>query len=211
MIMKKVNELLHSRKYSKEELAEIAIACTDNCFCEYQTACDPEYKDFNIEDMRSNYIVDAIKLLIDVGLDPNVIVDDDNVMWNTMWIDTPGVTAAVLKLLLDNGGDPNRYIPAERETIFDYIDFKVSYDEYTHEFFHTVQCWLLLMAYGACWQNGEIPLTMLNGNSVEIFKNYELYDYEIEPLPQEPGKYGCWRMHIYNIETKEEVAVYGRI
>ena len=72
-----------------------------------------------------------------------------------------------------------------------------------------VQYWLLLMAYGACWQNnGKIPLTMLGNNSVEIFKNYELYDYEIEPLPKEPGKYGCWIMHIYNVETREEVAVY---
>ncbi len=205
----KIKELLYSRKFSKEELAEIAIDCTDNCFCEYQDACNPERENFTMEDMRSNYIVDAIKLLTDVGLDPNVIVNDDNVMWNTMWIDAPGVAVAVLKLLLEHGGNPNHYIPAERETIFDYIDFKVSYDEYTHEFFHTVQCWLLLMAYGACWQdNGEIPLTMLGGNSVEIFKNYELYDYEIESLPQESGKYGCWIMHIYNIETKEEVAVY---
>ena len=33
------------------------------------------------------------------------------------------------------------------------------------------------MAYGACWQNnGKIPLKMLGNNSVEIFKNYELYD-----------------------------------
>ena len=38
--------------------------------------------------------------------------------------------------------------------------------------------------------------------------NPNLYDYEIEPLPKEPGKYGCWIMHIYNIETREEVAVY---
>jgi hypothetical protein len=37
---------------------------------------------------------------------------------------------------------------------------------------------------------------MLGNNSVEIFKNYELYDYEIEPLSQEPGKYGCRIMHI---------------
>ena len=205
----KIEKLLSSRELTKEELAEIAISAVDNCFCEYQTACNPEYKDFNVEDMHSNSIVDGIRLLIKFGLDPNVIIDDDSVMWNTMYIDAPGIAASVLKLLLENGGNPNHYMPSEKETIFDYIDFKVSYDEYTHEFFHTVQYWWLLMAYGACWQNnGKIPITMLGNNSVEIFKNYELYDYEIEPLPQEPGKYGCWIMHIYNIETKEEVAVY---
>ena len=114
-----------------------------------------------------------------------------------------------MRLLLENGGNPNHLIPSEGETVFEYIDFMVSYDQYMHEYFYTVQCWLVLMAYGACWRNnGEIPLTMLGENSVEIFKNYELYDYEIEPLPQIPGKFGCWIMHIFNIETKEEVAVY---
>ena len=45
--------------------------------------------------------------------------------------------------------------------------------------------------------------------TVEIFKEFEQFDYEIEPLPQEPGKYGCWIMHIFNIHTREEVARYG--
>ena len=65
------------------------------------------------------------------------------------------------------------------------------------------------MAYGACWRDGEIPITMLGKQSVEIFKEFEQFDYEIEPLPQEPGKYGCWIMHIFNIHTLEEVARYG--
>ena len=65
------------------------------------------------------------------------------------------------------------------------------------------------MAYGACWRDGNIPITMLGEKTVDIFKDFELYDYEIEPLPQEPGKYGCWIMHIYNIATHEEVARYG--
>jgi len=43
---------------------------------------------------------------------------------------------------------------------------------------------------------------------VDIFKDIEQCDYEIEPLPQNPGKYGSWIMHIFNKETNEEVAVY---
>ena len=147
-------------------------------------------------------------MLIEQGLDPNLVVNDDNPIWNVMWIDAPNIGASVMRLLLENGGDPNHYLSSEGETVFDYISFKVSYDEYTHDYFHTVQCWLVLMGYGACWKDGEIPLAMLNGNSVEIFKKFELYDYTIEPLPQEPGKYGCWIMHIYNVETNEEVARY---
>ena len=203
-----IRGLLAKRKFTAVELAELAVDFTDNCFCEYYDALDPKVESVTVENMHSNYIVDAINLLLEFGLDPNVIVRDENVLWNAMDINAPNVAASVMKLLLENGGDPNHIIPAERESIFEYIAFKVSYDEYTHKYFHTVQCWLLLMAYGACWRNGEIPITMLGGNPVEIFKEFEKYDYKIEPLPQETGKYGCWIMHIFNRETKEEVAIY---
>lgn len=204
-----LRELLTMRKFTAEELAKLAVDFTDNCFYEYHDALAPEYQSVTLENMHSNHIVEAITLLLEFGLNPNTIVDDDNVMWNVMWMDAPNVAASVLKLLLENGGDPNHFIPDERETLFDYIALRVSYDKYTHDSFHIVQCWLILMAYGACWRdNGKIPLTMLGENTVDIFKNYQIYDYEIEPLPQEPGKYGCWRMHIYNIVTKEEVALY---
>lgn len=206
--LEKIRKLLALRKFEEDELAELAVAFTDNCFCEYHDALDPEIDSVTIENMHSNYVVEAIKLLLEFGLDPNIIVNDDNVMWNAMWIDAPNVAASVMRLLMENGGNPNHFIPAEHETLFEYIAFKVSYDEYTHDYFHTVQCWLLLMAYGACWRDGNIPITMLSKNKVDIFKNFELYDYEIEPLPQEPNKYGCWIMHIYNTTTQEEVARY---
>jgi hypothetical protein len=200
--------MFSQREFTKEELSKIALGCIDKCFGEYSDARNPEYPNFTVDNMSSNYIIDAITLLIERGLDPNLVVNDDNPIWNAMWIDAPNIGASVMRLLLENGGDPNHYLSSEGETVFDYISFKVSYDEYTHDYFHTVQCWLVLMAYGACWKNGELPLTMLNGNSVEIFKKFELYDYTIEPLPQEVGKYGCWIMHIYNVETNEEVAQY---
>ena len=204
-----IRNLLSLRDLTKVELADLAISFTDDCFCEYRDALDPEVESVTIENMHSNYIVEAINMLLAFGLDPNAIFDNDNVMWNAMWIDSPNVAASLMRLLLENGGDPNHLIPAEHETLFEYIAFKVSYDEYTYDYLHTVQCWLVLMAYGACLRNGEIPLTMLGNKSIEIFKEFEQFDYEIEPLPQEPGKYGCWIMHIFNIHTREEVARYG--
>ncbi len=207
--LEQIRELLSSSQLSKEELAELAVDFTDDCFCEYRDALDPEIESVTVENMHSNYVVDAIRLLLEFGLDPNIIVNHDNAMWNAMWIDAPNIAASIMRLLLENGGDPNHFIPAEHETLFEYIAFKVSYDEYTHDYLHTVQCWLVLMAYGACWRDGGIPITMLGKHSVEIFKEFEQYDYDIEPLPQEPGKYGCWIMHIFNVHTQEEVARYG--
>lgn len=203
-----IRSLLSLRELTKEELADLAISFTNECFCEYRDALDAEVESVTIENMHSNYVIEAINILLEFGLDPNTVFVDDNVLWNAMWIDSPNVAASLMRLLLENGGDPNHFIPAEHETLFEYIAFKVSYDQYTHDYFHTVQCWLVLMAYGACWRDGEIPLTMLGNKSVEIFKEFEQFDYEIEPLPQEPGKYGCWIMHIFNIHTQEEVARY---
>ena len=119
------------------------------------------------------------------------------------------LAGAALRLLLEHGGDPNHRIPAEHETLFESIAFEVSYDRYTHEWFHTVQCWLVLMAFGGCWDEGNIPLTMLGDNRVEMFRDFERFDYIIEPLPQDPGKYGCWIMHVFDRETMEKVAQYG--
>ena len=207
--LEKIKDLLSSRKLSEDELAELAVSFTSVCSWEYQDALEPDLESVNAETMRSNYIVAALNLLLTFGLNPNTIVHYDNVLWNTMWIDAPNVAASTLRLLLENGGDPNHCMSPEDETIFEFISSKVSYDEYTHDCFHTVQCWLLLMAYGACFRNNEkIPLTMLGGHSIEIFKNFELFDYLIEPLPPEPGTYGNWTMHIFNTETKERVAVY---
>lgn len=203
-----IRKLLSSRKFSKKELTQIAVACTDDCFSEYRDAIDENFKDFSESDMHSNYILDSISLLLEFGLDPNEIFEDENPMWNSMWIDAPNVGAAVLRLFLENGGNPNHCIPPDHETLFDYISFKVSYDEYFHDYFFTVQCWLVLMAYGGCWSDGMIPLIMLGDNSVEIFKNFELFDYEIEVLEQVAGRYGCWIMHIFNKESGEEVARY---
>ncbi len=203
-----IRAVLSSQPFSKEELAGLAIGVADNCFCEYADALNPEVEDVTPESMHSNHLLDSLRLLLEYGLDSNTIVDEKNVIWELQWVDAPSIAASALRLLLENGGNPNLLIPSDDETLFEYVDFKVSYDEYTHDYFPTFQFWLVLMAYGGCWKNGEIPLTMLHDNKVEIFKNFELYDYEIEPLPQEPGKYGCWIMHVFNSETHEEVARY---
>jgi len=204
-----IRRMLAESDFTKEELALIAVDAAESCFCEYSDALNPEVEDITVDTMHSSYLVESLRILLDYGLDPNIVVDDENVMWQAQWIDAPNVGPAALRLLLENGGNPNHLIPAEGESLFDYIAFKVSYDEYMHEYFHTVQFWLVLMAYGGCWRNGSIPLTMLGDNKVEIFKAFESFDYTIEPLPQEPGKYGCWIMHIFRTDTNEEVARYG--
>lgn len=202
-----IRQLLSTRELTEAELAKLAVCFTDMCFCEYSDAFDPGCECVRLQNLHSDHILEAIELLLEFGLNPNAIVAGHNVIWNLAGIDAPNVAASVLQLLLEHGGNPNHILSDDNETIFEYLDFMVSYDSYMHRFFHIVQCWLVCMAYGACWQdNHKIPLTMLGGHTVEIFRDFRLYDYEIEYLPQEPGKFGCWIMHIFNTETGEEVA-----
>lgn len=210
-----IDHLLSENNFTKEELAVLANEAVGECFCEFRDAVDPEgygldpkFRTLHIDNLYSNSLEQVLRCLLRHGYDSNISVGGENAFWDLMYVDAPNVGASCMRLLLENGADPNRRQLHDPETLFEYIAFKVSYDEYTHEYFNTVQCWLVLLGFGGCWKDGSIPVEMLNGHSVEIFKQFELYDYSIEELPQMPGKYGCWIMHIYNTETHEEVALY---
>ena len=203
-----IKSILSESSFTKEDLAVIALDVIGSCFCEYKWTRDYRGEEKTLDAMYSGYLIDSLQILLDYGFDPNTIIGDENVIWETQWVDAPDVGAAALRLLLEYGGNPNISIPYEPETLFEYIHFKVTEEEDAQDYFQIVQCWLVLMAFGGCWSNGEIPLSMLNGNSIEIFKSFELFGFTLEPLPQEPGRSGCWIMHIFRKDTKEEVAVY---
>lgn len=195
--------------FSQEELAYMAYESASWCSYEFLDAQAPLVKEAGIDSMHSGHLLDCLQFLLEKGLNPNATVNgDDNVLWELMWVDAPNLAAKALRMLLENGGDPNLRLASEPETLFEYVAFMVSFDEHSPAFFHIVQFWLVLMAYGGCRRDGTIPLKMLNGNSVDIFKDFEKYDYCIEPFPQGPENMGCWIMHIYEIATKTEVARY---
>ena len=95
-------------EFTPEELAEAAVDVTDNCFDEYRQAMDPECSDISIDRMHSTYVIPSLAILLEHGLDPNAtMANGENAMWNTQWIDTADIGAGALRLLLENGGDPN--------------------------------------------------------------------------------------------------------
>ena len=58
-----IKKLLSLREFTKDELAELAVAFTDECFSEYYDALEPEVESVTIENMHSNYVVKAIRNL----------------------------------------------------------------------------------------------------------------------------------------------------
>lgn len=203
-----IDNLLQRVAFSSEELAVMAVHVASDCFCEYRDTLADAAGAVAADALHSHYLVQSLRVLLSHGLDPNTVCDDcENVLWDIQYVDAPGVAAAAMRLLLENGGNPNHAFQEEPETLFEHVDFAVSYDAYTHDYLHVVQCLLLLMAYGGRLRNGTVPITMLGGHDVRIFKDVERFSYTIEQ-PQEQGVCNCRIMHIYDTETGMEAARY---
>ena len=191
---------------SEDDLTELAVAVTDECFCEYRDALDPEVMAVTEETMYSRHVVTALEILLEYGLNPNHFIDGENPMWNTQWMDAPNVGACALRLLLEHGGDPNLLTEYDPETLFEYVAFKVAEDVDGKNYLCIVQCWWVLLAYGGCYRDGSIPIAMLKDKDVSIFKDFERFYFIIERGA--PKNIYDWKMHIYDRETREEVAQY---
>ena len=106
---------------------------------------------------------------------------------------------------MEHGADPNLQLSCEGgSSLYEYMDFGIGYDRFDDDGF--VKIWLLLIAYGGCYPNDETYLEMLNGNHAEIFKN--IYGYG---LRREYKNNGGRIIYFYDIETKEDVAVYEKL
>lgn len=193
-----IRNIMDSNTLTKEDLATLAISLADDCFCEYTDALDPEIKGLDADNMCSDYLIEGLSLLLEYGLDPNIVVNEDNVMWNLQWVYAPNVGAGALRLLLENGGDPNHEQSSWGGRLFQNIDYEIDEDVGEVSWYAVIQMWLVLIAYGGYRIEGILPITMKNGNSVEIFKNFENYYFEKNEVLQ-----------IFDKETGEEVAYYG--
>ena len=201
--------ILNQQVFSSETLMEVAVDAINNCCCEYREAGRQNTGNVRIEALHSGYIYQVIDLLLQYGLNPNDEFDHVNLMWNSQYIDAPNIGASVLRLLLEHGGNPNYKPLDESETLFEYVAFKVGFDDLDEDYKHIVQCWMVLMAFGGNYgKSTKPPVEMLNGNDVKIFKEFELFDFWIETLSDKPGQTGYCIMHVYNKNTKEEVARY---
>lgn len=200
-----VKRMLEEFRLPPVALARIAFDIADSCFCEYGDAL--EKGEVVAEKLLSFYLPEILELLLSYGMNPNEIIDKDNIMDALQWVDYEDCAPKCLKLLLERGGNPNMEIDCE--SLFEYISFRVGYDGYENK--SLVKFWLVLMAYGGCWKDGTIPLEMTEGYEVKIFRDYYNYNYVIEPLEQISGYYGCWVMHIADNKSGIEVARFDNI
>lgn len=186
-------------------LAELAEAVLDE-LCETGDAC-----------LCKGYIT----ALLDRGLDPHFQTDDG------LWIEALAYPydyedgqeeLAIAKEIFERAGVPSDF--------YDFIATKVDYNYYNVPYI--VKLYLLASAY--VWEQRETYIQMSENLYREmfsesgdytslktdcqnlyltpaIFKDIERFDFSVEMLPQELGK-SKWRLHIFEKDTKIEVAQY---
>lgn len=149
-------------------------------------------------------ISDVFDVLLSKGLDVNSD-SDKNALSNCIWIENEDISVMLAKKFLEYGAAPNMPLTCEGgESLHEFMNFGIGYDRFDDNGF--VKIWLLLIAYGGCYPNGDTYLEMLNGNSAEIFKN--IYDYGIRRTYKANG---TRIMYFYDIKTNEEVALYEKL
>ncbi|WP_304113407.1 hypothetical protein [Phascolarctobacterium succinatutens] len=155
--------------------------------------------------IAEKYMIEKISNVFDVllarGLDVNSD-SDKNALSSCIWIENEPIAVILAKKFLEYGANPNLKLTCDGgESLHDYMNACIGYNRFDDDGF--MKIWLLLIAYGGCYEDGETCLEMLNGYSAEIFKNIYVFC-----LRRERDANGSPVMYFYNISTNEDVALY---
>ena len=206
-----IKKLLNENDYSSEDVTYVATAFAENC--EFES-----YEYFKSENaqVRSKYLYDIVKLLLEYGLNPNTVFENDkNIMESLMFNDYEYVAADTLGLLLEYGGDVNLEFGGKR--IFDMVDFAVVFDAVEQserkKYDALVHFWFVMLGYGAKNADGTNPITLFREYDNTMFtndvfdisnlKNHRNYTFGLTFAPDTDSK---WSLHIFDKKTMWEVA-----
>lgn len=199
-ILCEIENFIIENKLTREEISIAGILILKWCVDERLVIFSDRRKNHKLEAVLKN-LPRMFELFLKYGLEPNYIYDGDSMLGKIKYLWSE-IAPEVLKILMEAGGDAN--LIEDGESIFESLDFDVVFDVVeldNNELFRAeVLCWFVLIGYGGRISNGTEPVTMLNGYTKEVFKEYDGLDYEIEFLQSD------WIMHIRNKYTGEEVA-----
>ncbi|MBR0406655.1 MAG: hypothetical protein IJI53_01315 [Clostridia bacterium] len=151
--------------------------------------------------------------LIDAGLDPNHMYDEENPIWFFQYItDEHNLNARLLRILLEHGGNPNVNHADDAwddSNIFEYVDQKIIHDPEKRE--QMIPYLMMLAGFGGKTRDGDNFFTMTGNHKIEEFKLIEKLCWTVESSEYEKEKnlfVICVSIHIFNRETGEEIAHY---
>jgi len=207
---KEAERFLAQESCSKKEISSIALEYIDACIGDINySICNGDDMLFNktsipaaeIQDLNSTYLFEVIKFLLNYGLDPNLIIEDNNVMMSLCFVANELIAADTFAMLLEHGGNYN--LACDGETIFQTLSFMVFNDAYEEaditKYRSAVHCWMVAIGYGARYEHKEIEVFRTNDTEgyfdLNMLKNHRDYDFELK-------KY----INIYEKSTRRIVA-----
>ena len=214
-----IRSFLKSARLSSEQVSRVATKFAYECFYDtvesvYEGERGAQYFfcDVGLDERRhSAYLPKVTELLLEFGLNPNLVFDGENIMMLMMCVVNEYAAADTLALLLENGGNLDTEV--DGLTVFDEIDCAVTLDAIEQRnrnvYDSLVHCWLVCLGYGARLKNKETPVDVFyEHNSDEVFdlrklKKHRNYTFG---LSHTPSRGSAWSLHIFDKQTMWEVA-----
>ena len=212
-------------RLSPTDATEIGIAYAAECW-EEMDSCEDDFssgghldwcgrKPDLIPGRHSTYLYEVMEFLLRFGLDPNYTVSGDYGLMDYICNTVNGYVAAdTLRLLFENGGDPN--LLSDNESFYDDIDFDICFGALKmrdrRRYDSLVHCWMVMIGFGGKPGNGSTPLDLSNEWHPEIgsipfvpeqLKDHKNYTFGISHIA---NRGDAPTIHIFNKRTYWEVA-----
>lgn len=206
--------LLEGHDFTADEVSEAAYHYVDKCCNDLM---DIEglslYEGFGeiVPGWPSSHMVEAVQLLLEYGLNPNVIYGDENIMTVLKFIDNGYIAADTLSLLLSHGGNP--LLVVDGVTILDDTGFYIFFDLVNIEdrvrYDALVHYWMVLVGFCAAAKIENIDIKPCGSFDLSNLKNHRNYYFGAVDKWENPERsiYNC-DLYIFDRRTNKAVAVY---
>ena len=205
----KIRNFISQNNMGSEAVTRAALA-----LCEYGEFSVKEYIWQYEKEPRSEELVtynweELFNVLLSNGLDANLVICDDgrnyeNILQSIQHFDDGDLNARIARNILQHQGTPNVVI--DGETLFREVDSSLMIDInlglYPQKWMldNAFRFWLVLVGFGGLIVDGKSPVKMCDGYQVEIFRDFEKFDYRITYNTKE------FDMEIFEKETGTIVA-----
>lgn len=186
--VKKIQSFITENNMNSEEITRVALKLCDYGMFSYSDYLYEYEKEPQPSDLRTYKWEQLFNILIDNGLDANLVICDDernheNILHSIMHFDDGDLSARVLRNILSRGFSPNILI--ENTSFFEEVDCNLIMDIdmglYPHKWQldNAIRFWMVLVGFGGVIKDNKLPVNMCENYSPHIFREFEKFDYDI--------------------------------
>lgn len=215
-----LRERLKTGEFSAEDVNRAAIGYVEDCANPGETHSDWDHDAIDekytfgedIPGLENSHLLEAMKILLDYGLDPNYSTNGDitgNIMWAMHFVFNGYQAADAVALMLEHGGDPNLELNGWR--LIDDLCVDISWflggDEdsrYIADSF--MKYWMVFVGYGAKWEDGSEIVETYGDFQTTDFRNHRNYYCGIIHIEDPEYPNGNSAVSFFDKRTNREVA-----